>query len=217
MADLEAQTPPVEPQAPQAPASPQAPPQETPKGPAVVTLKSDELAKRLAEAKASALKETLKSLGYEDVSSLQARLQAAKAVEDAQLTEQERAKKELDELRPMATRASELIDRVQRMAEMELKSLPESLRNVVEQLSDDPEDRLDMIMKFRENGVLDALSVKQPDIRPPANSGPPANAPKQGQERSAYDRFVELEASNPLLAGAFYNLNKREVERSRPS
>jgi hypothetical protein len=200
------------------PVTPAVPPGAAPSGnPVSVDITSDKLASRFAEEREKARQKLLKDFGFDKADDLKAVLTAARELQDKNLTEQQRALKTIEELKPRADRATALEQRVAAFAKRELDALPEAARNAVtKHAGEDPDKVLATIEMFRDAGLIGAQAATPaaPEPPKPATSAAPANAPKPASGRSKFD---DWKAKSGMAADIFYSLNQAEIERSRPA
>ena len=198
-------------------------PTEAHKGqPAEVVIPSDKLSERLKEERSKGSKtaeqELLKRLGFDSADAAMAKLKAWQAIEESQLSEQDKMKRTLDELAPKAARAAELEKVVEDMAATELANLPEGLRKSIEALDTDPAGILALISTFRENGVIRAMTAVSPQITPATTTAPPAGAPRSTSEPNKFEVHQQMLASGKVLqAGIYHQMHRYEIEKSRPA
>lgn len=199
----------ADPPAPVVPGTMQAPtitPPPAPTAPlpdALQALVSDPEAfkKRLDEAGKSAKNRVFEDLGVKDANEAKAALQELKRLKDAQLTEQERTKKALDDLTPQAARAATLEATIKEFLAAEEQAIPEDKRGFLSLAppADKPEDRLRWISNAKAQGLFNPTPVAPvaPAARPanPANTiAPPgpATAPPTGvpTPQQTYDQMM---------------------------
>ncbi len=192
---------------------------------APVSLTSDVLKARLAESAASAEAKLLKSLGVTDVEAAKAVIAAAKAAEDAHLSETQKLQKLVDELRPRSERAIELEAQVAAYAQRELAALPDAVRAAVtKHAGEDPAAIMKMIAQIRDAGFLTAPAPAPAAAPPPviantapANAAPPPAAPGVPNHLATW---TSLKTTNPVEA-ARYLLRHRaaisEAQKASPA
>jgi hypothetical protein len=182
-----------------------------------VNMTSDLLKVRLDEARTAAERKVLRDLGVADIEAAKATLAAAKAAEEAQLSDAQKYQRTVDELRPRAERASALEQRVAAYAQREMAGLSEAARAAVtKHAGEDPERILATIEMFRDAGLIGGTSIPL-SIAPapaPANTASPNNAPRPTVARTKFD---EWNGMSGMARDIFYGLHKVEIEKTRPA
>lgn len=197
--------------------------QEQPQAePAEVRIPSDALKKRLDESAASERKRLLKEFGFESLEDGKRALKLFKEMQDAQLTEQQRIAKELDELRPKATkaekRAENLAAKLSAMVEEQFSTLPEQARAAIDELAEgNPEERLKLMSAMRKAGLVGDAPAAASAVAPAAKTAPAAAAPRQSPPSSKYTEWQDLMKRNQTLGDLFYQNHTVEIERDRPA
>lgn len=198
--------------------TPEPTPQATPGAP--VQLTSDQLQKRLQEEREKARVRLLKDLGFEKAEDVRTRLQKAKELEDAQLSELERAQNRVKELEPEAQRATKLAERFAAMVDERLQALPEAQREIVEQeAGDDPEERLRLmrVLKVASGNGSDATGDDPPKPKPaPANTSG-GTPPVPSNPRTKFEEWQAMKQRSGMAADIFYRANHHAIEASRPA
>ena len=197
-----------------APVVPAATPSES-----TVSMSSAALKARLDEERSKAKAALLKEFGYESQADLKAVLAAAKAKQDAELTETQRLAKALDDLKPRAERADKLERSLAALVEAQFSALPEKAREAIDGVANgNPEERLRMMEVFRQSGLLSAsaaASTAPPAAAPVTTT--PGPAPRPAAMQTPWDKYQELQKRNPLLASAFFQANRAAIDESRPA
>lgn len=190
---------------------------------------------RLEQAKRAAQAALLAELGVEDPAAAKALLAAAKAAEEAQKTELQKARDEAAALKPKAARAAQLEQTIKSRADIELAGLTEAQRAAVTAVAgDDSAKVLSTIDALKPTWVSAAPApvatpapapAAQPAPpaaappaapaipAPPANTSPAPTAPTSGNV-SPPDRKAEYQAlkvKNPIAAAAYLNAYASEI------
>lgn len=181
------------------------------------------LPERLTKAKAAAQNQLLNELGFPDVESAKKRLEAAKVLEEASLSEAERTAKRLAELEPMAARAAALEQRLAAVVESQFAGLTPEQQSAVDSVAQgDPERRLELISVLAAAGLTAAPPVPvtqteatTPAATPPATTTPPGSPPAPAPTRTKFDEWQSL--TDPIAKAIFLRLNKREIDATRPA
>jgi hypothetical protein len=185
--------------------------------PSEVSMSSAALKARFDEERSKARASLLKEFGFESQKDLKAILDAAKARSDADLTESQRLAKALDEAKPQVARAEKLEKMLGALVESQFAALPEKVREAIDGVAaGNAEERLRMMDLFRSSGLLTGAASAAPAIAAPATTTP-GPAPRPTHVQSAWDKYQALEKSNPLLASAFYQMNRAAIDESRPA
>jgi hypothetical protein len=180
------------------------------------------LAPRLQEAKGTGANEILRLAGVNKAEELTAKLTRLAELEQATLTAEERATRELADLRTRAAEADRYKQMSAALAEQQFASLPENERAAIEDLS--PIDRIPYITRFAKarsgaQGIVDpALAIPAPAPAPapkPAETAPPGKAPARSGTSTKYDEWQAMPDST--IKSLFYGANTFEIERSRPA
>lgn len=185
---------------------------------APVSMSSDQLKVRLDETRSSAEKakeqEMLKTLGFKSMDEAKAARAKAKEAEDAQLSENERYKKQVEELKPKAERGERYETLAKSIVDASFAKLPEAARTAIDAIAKgDPEQRF-QLMKLAE-AIQPAGTPAPPAATPPVNNAPPAAPPPTGQP-TKFQEFEAMRAKSPVLGDLFYQSNMREIEATRP-
>jgi len=201
-----------------------------PPGPATEAGAGAATEKVIEEARAAARARVLKELGFEKLDDAKASLARAKELSDAQLTEQQRLAKQLEELGPKAKRADEVDGVMKTFADQEFLRLPPAMQKYVEGTAgSDPLARLRAITTARESGLLEALNPPAAAAAgAPAAGAPAAKAattvaqpgpatPKAPGTLTAFEQHAALKASGQhMRAAAFAVANRRAIDATRP-
>lgn len=234
----------TDPSAPQtpvgvAPAAPQAPIAAQPQQPATPnqdpTAEPSWLKDRLLKAEARATAKLLKDFGFDKPEDVKSRLAKAKELEDAQLSDQERMAKKLEELTREAQAATGVTavatDAVQELFDL----LPEHAKAAIEELQpQSAADRLKLVRAFRKmasgaassapatgaaptGAPAPAAAPPPPPLTAPVTAAPPPTAPRPSGGKTKWDEFQELNKRFPIAAGVFEEAHRKEIEASRPA
>ena len=192
--------------------------------PAPIQLTSEQLKARLDEAGLSSVKKFVKQLGFDKHEDLQTFFQAAKKLQDEQLTEQERTKKQIKELEPKAQRAEALEKLLTGLVESQFKALPESVQTAIDaQANGNAEERLRLMQVMTAAGLITASGQAAPNGTPPAHkpatTTPPSNAPPaSGGQQTPHQKWRALQAAGQHVAASlFYQHNSAAIAKSAPS
>jgi hypothetical protein len=188
---------------------------------------------RLERAKAAEREKVLKELGVADVAAAKAIFDAAKAAEEAQKSELQKAKEEAATLRSKAERASVLEQTIKARADLELAGLTEAQRNAVTAIAGDDSARvLNTIDALKATWVAaqpaaqtvvtqtaapaPAAAPAAPPAAPPppANTSPAPTAPSGNAPTSPPDHkaeYLALKAKNPIKAAAYLNQHVDQI------
>jgi len=189
-----------------------------PPAPAPVNMTSDQLKVRLDETRSSAEKakehEMLKALGFKSMDEAKAATAKAKEQQDAQLSENERYKKQVEELRPKVERGERYESLAKTIVDERFAKLPEAARTAIDAIAKgDPEQRF-QLMRMAE-ALQPVGAPAPPAATPPANIAPPAAPPPSGQQ-TKFQEYEAMRAKSPVLGDIFYQSNTREIEATRP-
>jgi hypothetical protein len=173
------------------------------------------LPRRLDEAKRSAQRQVFEQYGVKSQAELDAKFQRLKELEDAQLTDQERTKKQLDELAAKAQAGERYRESFAKLVDAEFGKLTDEQRQAIDRQAAGDPDRRWQLMEL-------AAAFQQPatgTTRPAANSTNPAapRPPSPVPAKTPFETFLEMKAMSPNLAAIFYTNNKTAIEKSRPS
>ncbi len=162
------------------------------------SMSPEAFAARLKAERDAGLKAALSSLNVDSIDTAKARLEALAKAEQAQLTEQQRLQKQLEELAPLAAKAKAYEATIAATLAAEESALPEAKRSLLALAPESPAERLAWLAKAKAQGLFaDAASAAaQPATTraggtAPAPSQPtPAKAPKDmtTTEVEAYKR-----------------------------
>lgn len=212
MAD-ESTTAPVAPNGTAAPAAPAAP--------ARLDMTSDQLAARLDETRSSARTSVLKEFGFESVADGKKALAALKSFQESQMSEQEKLAAKLKDTETLAARGSTYEKLFKGLVDEQFASLPEAARKAIEeQAGESVEERYKLMSFMRKVGASPTAANGEsagPNVVKPANAAATAPAPKGSPARTKFDEWSDLQKSKPAMAGAFYQVHRVEIERTRPT
>jgi hypothetical protein len=218
---------PTVPVAAPAPTQPPAPPAPA-AGEEWKNMTAEQFKARLGEATAAGEAKLLKALGVKDPGEIKSALAEFKKLQDAQLSEQERSKKQIDELAPKAQRAEKLEQAVKTLLETEEKLIPDDKKGLLDLApsADQPEARLTWIANAKAKGLFGTAAAVtttiEPTPKPAANpattmapNGPTPPSPAGG--KSAFEKHQDMvKAGKDILAARFYQDNRKAIEASRP-
>lgn len=156
------------------------------------SMSPEQFAARLKAEREAGLKATLTALGVDSVDTAKARLEALAKAEQAQLTEQQRLQKQLEELAPLAAKAKAYEATIAATLEAEEKALPEAKRALLALAPESPAERLAWLAKAKATGLFaDAAAVAaQPAT---TRAGGTAPAPKQPTPAKAPKDMTDAE------------------------
>ncbi len=142
------------------------------------SMSPEQFAARLKAEREAGLKATLTALGVDSVDTAKAKLEALAKAEQAQLTEQQRLQKQLEELAPLAAKAKSYEATIAATLAAEESALPEAKRALLALAPESPAERLAWLAKAKAQGLFaDAAAVAaQPAT---TRAGGTAPAPKQ--------------------------------------
>lgn len=172
------------------------------------------LPERLARAKSSGVDELLKTAGFGSVEELQNARDELQKLKDAQLSEQERAQKERDELKLRADRAGALEATVSSFANRELAGLTEAQASAVKAIAgEDPARILATIDSLKPTWAAAALPpAQEPKEQLDTTAqvgGPPAAGSQSTIDHKA--EFNRLKSENPFRASQYYAAHQAEI------
>lgn len=193
------QTQPTQPTA-QAPAPAPAPAPEP--GAEFRSMSPEAFAARLKSEREAGLKSALAALGIDSLDTAKAKIDAASKLEAAQLTEQQRLAKQLEELTPLAAKAKQYEALVASTLEAEEKAIPESKRALLALAPEEPAQRLAWLAKAKGTGLFaDATAPAQPATTRAGGTAPSPSTPTA--KKSTRDMTPEEYAAHKarVLAG----------------
>jgi hypothetical protein len=180
---------------------------------------------RLEQAKRAERDRILAELGVKDPAQAKAILDAAKAAEEAQKTELQKAREEAASLKARAERATVLEQTIKGRADAELASLTDAQRAAVAAVAGDDSARvLSTIDALKPTWAVAAPVVAPapaaqpapaaPVAAPPVSTSPAPTAPSGNAPASPPDRkaeYLALKAKNPIKAALFLNQHTNEI------
>lgn len=196
-----------------------------------LSLTSEQLKQRLDETREKTAKDireaTLKEFGFASVADGKKSLAALTALQQSQMTEQEKRDARIKELEPKADAAEKAQARYAAAVDREFSRLPDNVKEAIdEQAKGDPEAR-EMLMRMFEkvgatvSATADAsattATADKTVAAKPATAAATSPAPKGAASQSKFDEWDTIRKSKPAAAGAFYQVHKLEIERTRPS
>ncbi|MBU1008440.1 hypothetical protein KKA53_05180 [Candidatus Dependentiae bacterium] len=198
---------------------------ETPK----IAMTDAQLKKRVEEARERNTRKLMDLLGFKDMAPEQAqeKLAELRALEDAQLSADERKERQIAELTEKAQRAEALERTIQILVDQRFNALPEQAREAIDKVANgNPEKRLEFISVLESTG---AFTKGEPAPLPPASPGngngqsktpPVSTSPAGGAPAStgAANKWEEYQSiQNPIHQQLFYETHRREIERDKPA
>jgi hypothetical protein len=168
---------------------------------------------RLEQARTSAQKDFLKSIGVDKPEDVTAALAKLKTLEDEKLSEAEKTTRRLGELEPKAARAGELEAAVKLYADRELSGLSDLQRAAVASLAgEDPAKVLKAIESLKPTWVVEAPKPAAAPVPASTSAASPAPAAagstSQTDHKAEYSRLVK---ENPFAAHAYYVEHARQI------
>lgn len=182
---------------------------------------------RLEAAKAAGERSLLKTLGVSSQDEIKAQMLELRQLKESQMSEQERIKKQLDELTPRAKRAEELEVVLGLYAEQQFAELPKEMQGFIAKVAgDDPAARLRAIATARAEGLLKPSAPAAPAAAPEAprapnpatTMAPPGPAPvSSAAGPTPYEQWAKLkEEGKNVLAARYRMMNEKAIEASKP-
>jgi len=208
----------IQPQATPAAAPAAVPAFEPAKAPIGIT--SDQLAQRLEETRRTAEAATLKGLGFETREQADAYLKSAKALQQAQMSEQEKLAARVKELEPLAQQAETYRAHFAAVVETQFAALPDAAKTAIDaSAKGDPAKRAELMNVMRAAGLLNGSPAAPPPAPAPANAGAGQGAPpKPTNAQTPYDQWNALVAAGKQThADIFYQANAPAINASRPA
>ncbi len=198
------------------PAPPAAEPPAPPAPPSPPGGDPNWLPQRLKEAKATERRELLASFGVTDPEQIKAALAKTKELEEANLTEKQKAEKQIKDLSGKADAGERVSKRFAAMVETAFAKLTDKEREAIDKIAaGDAEKRADLIDLL--NASKGDEPPPAPGARPPANNTPPGAPPPPppaGGTQTPYDKWVALQKTDPMAANIFYQVNSHAIETS---
>lgn len=183
---------------------------------------------RIAEAQSAGAAKAYKDLGVKDTSEARARFEELQKLKDAQLSEQERAKKQIDELTPQAARAVKLEQAVKSLLETEEKLIPDDKKSLLDlaPAADQPEARLQWIASAKAKGLFAttapatdpaSAAAAQRAANPATTIAPPGPAtPPPTGAKTELQQYEDLKARGMTrLAAQHYERYGTLIEQQR--
>lgn len=179
--------------------TPPAPPEKDP----------DWLNKRIGNAKKSAVAETLKELGVEDLESAKAAIAAKKKIDDEAKTAAQKAAELDTKLKATETEKAAMAEALATYAAAQMKGLTEAQRAAVTAIAgEDAAKQLKAIEALSPTWAAGATSTTTTDTttQKPTDTAPIKSAPKDNGGNSPPDHkavYAELKKTNPFLAARY--------------
>lgn len=175
---------------------------------------------RLEQAERQGLKRALADLGVANIDDAKKILATAKAAEEAQKTELQKAREEAAALKPQAARVVELESAVKAQADAQLAALTEEQRSTVADIiGDDPATILKKLPKLKASWVVTlpptaptTPAAPKPVAAPASTTAatpPPISNPTEGTNH--LDVWMRLKTQNPLAATTYYEKHQRTI------
>ena len=204
------------------PAAPIPPPSAPAPGEEWRNMTGDQFKARIAEAQNAGGSKAFKDLGFKDAAEARAALDELKKLKDAQLSEQERTKKQIDELAPKAQRADELEQTVKALLEVEEKAIPDDKRGLLDLAppATQPDKRLAWIASAKGKGLFAsapaaaASAASAPrEPKPATTIAPPGpTAPQPAGTLTPKQQYLALKKTSPNAAAIFYRSNRAAID-----
>jgi transcriptional regulator with XRE-family HTH domain len=189
------------------------------------------LPERLAQAERKASRELLQKFGAKDADELQAKLAKLTEIERSSMSEIERAKAELEDLKPKAARVAQYETILKARVTAELAELTDEQRSAVETLGgDDPAALMKTIDALKPTWAAQAAAqqaaatpVQQtpaaqtpaaPQAAPAVDTAPPrGSAPADNNTSPPNHKAIwqDLQNKNPFQASAYLRAHQAEI------
>lgn len=168
------------------------------------SMSPEAFAARLKSEREAGLRSALAALGIDSLDTAKAKIEAASKLEAAQLTEQQRLAKQLEELTPLAAKAKQYEELVASTLEAEEKAIPESKRALLALAPEEPAQRLAWLAKAKSTGLFadaTATATAQPATTRAGGTAPSPSTPTA--KKSTRDMTPEEYAAHKarVLAG----------------
>lgn len=166
---------------------------------------------RLKQARESERKKLLQELGAETPDDLKAKLAKLSELETSQLTEQERTQKLIQELTPKAEQAERLSGLFSSVVESRFSQLSEAQQTAIDAVANGSAEE-----RWKLMSVLDAaIGAAPPPAPKPAQTAPQGASPppSPATPKTARDKWIELQRSDPMQASLFYQANAFEIQK----
>ena len=187
---------------------------------AEVQLTSAQLKSRLDETRTAAESALLKRLGFESGEAADAFLKSAKAMQQAQMSEQEKLAARVKELEPLALEAATYKTHFAAMVETQFAALPDAAKTAIDaSAKGDPARRAELMTVMRAAGLLNGSPATPTPAPAPANAGAGQGAPpKPTNAQTPFDQWSALVAAGKQThADIFYQANAPAINASRPA
>jgi hypothetical protein len=150
------------------------------------SMSPEAFAARLKAERDAGLKAALATIGVDSLDTAKAKLEALAKAEQAQLTEQQRLAKQLEELAPLAAKAKAYEATIAATLEAEEKALPEGKRSLLALAPESPAERLAWLAKAKATGLfaeagpaaVQPVTTRAGGTAPAPKQPTPAKAPK---------------------------------------
>jgi transcriptional regulator with XRE-family HTH domain len=181
------------------------------------------LPERLAQAGRSATRELLKQFGAENPDELKAKLAKLTEIERSSMSEIERAKAELEDLKPKAAKVSQYETILKARVTAELAELTDEQRSAVETLGgDDPAALMKTIDALKPTWAAQAAAQQTPAAQTPAapqatpavDTAPPRGSAPADNNTSPPDHkaiWQDLQTKNPFQASVYLRKHQAEI------
>lgn len=207
---------------------PPVPPVPAPAG-EPIGITAAQLKQRLDETRLSGKNELLKELGFSSLEDASKALKTLKSIQEGQLSETDRLKKQLAELEPAANRAKDLESHLSTLVKDALAQMPESAQLAIKaNAGDDVEAQLKLIQFLRASGVNASPAGTSPPgtpaatppspPAPPAKTAPPTAPPRPAGAQNAWDKYQDIVKQYGQAAGDIhYQLHSAAIDRDKPA
>lgn len=186
---------------------------------APVGLNSEQLATRLEETRKAEQARVLKELGLSSLADGKKSFETLKALQQANLSEQEKVAASLKEAEARAAEGSTFKKLFSGVVEAQFAALPKNVQDVIDaQAAGDPVMRFNLMEIAKALAPATPATAASPAVAAPpplANQGNTPPAPQPAPVRSKLDEFNDLQRTRPQAAGLFYSLHRTEIEAAR--
>lgn len=179
---------------------------------------SDALKARLSEERTKGVNKLLKELGVEKAEDIKAMMKVKAELEAAQLSEKEKLVKELEDARKGASKASDLEKLAQELFGETWESLPEKVReSIEEQAGDSFQERARLVKIMKKAGLLGSNeALKPPGKKAPANHADAPPNPPVVPVKTAWEKYQDMKRESPMRASIFFDANRTEIAATQP-
>ena len=180
------------------------------------------LGPRLEQAREAERKRLLNDFGFPDSEALKARLAEAKRLEEATLSEQEKAKLRIQELEPIAQQAKALEEWRDRVVQSQFDALPDHQKEAVDRVAQgDQSKRWEIMSVLSAVGSAPASPAAEPPPAAPlpvpaspATTVPGKAPPSPAPVRTKWEEWNAI--TNPVQKAIFWRSNRKEIELTAP-